>query len=341
MTRLNKFLFVLLLAQLALGLLVVLRSGQTVSFKEELVLPGFDIAAVSRLQIYADSGDKPALDLVKRGNDWVMASHFDYPVDVTRISAALTPLAAMKSGDPIATQASRHKQLRVDDKDFERKLVISSGGKDTTLFLGGTAALHRIAVRRAGEDNVLAAGGVSTASFSTTTREWISKIYSEVAREDIDKIAIQHNGVTLELDRSAPAAGSGSGKAAPAGAWRASIDGAPVVLATGETLDSYFIDSVVSEVSSIDAAPADPKRDAPPPTATITITRKSGGTVVLVLVTDGDGLWVKRQGMDRATRVDMLRFEQTLAAERSRLITKPVPGSGSGSGAGPRPPKRP
>jgi hypothetical protein len=336
MTRLNKILAALLAVQLGLAILVLSRNGETVSFKQELVLAGFDAAAVTRLQVF-DAPGKPGVDLVKRGSSWVLASHWDHPVDPKRIDAALGPLAKATAGDPIATSASRHKQQKVADQEFEKKLVISAAGKDTTLLIGVTRG-RRTSVRLAGDDRVLGASGLATGALSGLARDWVAATYSEIPRDDIEKIAIHKGAQTIELDRTGSAtagsgSGAGSGSAAPERTWRLAIDGQPVTLAAGEQLDSIAIDTVVSDITSIAAAPADPRRDASKPTATVHVTRKSGTTVTFEVVADGESYWIKQRGTSHATLVDKARFEAVVTADRSKLIQKPEPAPKPGAGS--------
>ena len=343
MTRLNKFLIGLAIAQVALAIFVVARSGGSVELAQTPVLAGFDAAQVTRLQVFENGSDK-GIDLVKKASGWVLASKWDYPVDSSKIDAAIGPLAKLTAGDPLATSAVKHKQLKVADNDFEKKVVITAGGKDTTLFVGATRS-RRTALRIGGDDRVLGATGVPVGALSSVPRDWVFPSYSDIPRDDIDKIEIVRGATKLELDRTVaatPAAGSGSGSgsgsAAPPRTWRVAIDGTPVVLAAGETLDTYMIDTIVSDVAQITAEPADPKLDASKPAATITVTKKDGKTVVFDVVENGPTYWIKQRGVERATQLDKSRFESVMAADRSKLVQKPEPpkpGAGSGDPTAP------
>jgi hypothetical protein len=59
------------------GLLVafVLTRGGDATLVEQPLLAGFDSATVTRLQLFGES-PSPRSSLVKRGADWVLASHF-------------------------------------------------------------------------------------------------------------------------------------------------------------------------------------------------------------------------------------------------------------------------
>ena len=121
--------------------------------------------------------------LVKRDTSWVLASGFDYPVEQTKVTDVLSPIAKLAAAAPIATQASRHKQLHVADDDFERKLVITADGKDLTLFIGGFAGTRRTAVRIGGDDRVYAVAGLSASTAGSEARQWIDTAYVKVPRD--------------------------------------------------------------------------------------------------------------------------------------------------------------
>ncbi len=331
MTRLNKILIGLAAAQLALALFVVTRSGGSVEVTTTPVLAGFDAAQVNRLQVF-EAGSTKGVDLVKRGTSWVIASHWDYPVDATKIDAALGPLAKLTAGDPLATSSTKHKQLKVADTDFDKKLVITAGGKDTTVLFGTTKS-RRTAVRIGGEERVLGAAGAPVGALSGTARDWIAANYVDIPRDDVEKIEIVRGTTKLELDRSGADLAAGSGSASPR-PWRLAIDGAPVVLATGETLDTFAIDTVVSDAAQVPAEPADPKRDVSSPAARVTVTRKGGQTVVLEVLAADTSWWIKQRGLERATTVDKSRFESVMTADRGKLVRKPEPAPKPGAGSG-------
>src|SRR5688572_462599 len=171
LTKTNKILLALLAIQVLLaGYVLVVRSDENVVLQEEPLLAGFDAAAVTKLQIHAGGKTKP-IELVKRGADWVIASHFDYPADPIKVEAALSPIAKLAAAEPVATSASRHKQLRVAEAEFDRKLVVTAGGTETTIFVGGPAGLRRNAVRLGSDERVYGVAGISASTYGSSARE--------------------------------------------------------------------------------------------------------------------------------------------------------------------------
>jgi hypothetical protein len=369
LTRFHKILIGLLAVQLLLVVIVMSRGDDASALKERPLLAGFDAAKVTRLQVFSGKDAKP-VDLVKRDASWVVASAFDYPADQAKISDALSPIAKLAAAEPMATQAGRHKQLHVADTDFERKLVITVAGKDVTLYIGSPAGARRAAVRIGGDDKVFAVAGISAAAVGSEPRQWVDTSYVKIAQGEIAKVIVQRDGQgdgkTVEFARPAQppaAAGSGSGSDTGAGSgsaatpsppadehWKVAVGGAPITLGAGESLDDEAVGRLVGEVATIDlSAPADPKRDASKPTATVTIERKATGTAtpaptILDVIADGSSYWVHDRSLSRAVLVDKARLDNVLGAERDKLIKKPPPpptatspGAGSGAASPPGP----
>lgn len=373
LTRFHKILLGLLAAQVLLIIVVAMRGDDSGALKEHPLVAGFDAAKVTRLQVFAGEVGKPGetgkpIDMVKRDASWVMASSFDYPVDQAKINDVLSPIAKLSAAAPIATQAGRHKQLKVADTEFERKLVITSDGKDLTLYIGASAGARRTAVRIGGSDNVYAVTGISAFTAGSEPRQWVDTGYVKVPTDEIGKVVVHRGATSIELARPAPppAAGSGSGEgsgsapppsppsAPPPQHWNVAVGEAPVVLATGESIDDTAIDRLVSLAGTIElSAPADPKRDAKAPTATITIERKASGATtaaptVLDVIADGTSFWVHDRSLSRAAMVDKARIEELVNLDRDKVVKKPPPPppknaapAGAGTGSAARPPGAP
>jgi hypothetical protein len=298
LTRFHKISIVLLVAQLALAAVMLLRDDDYAAEKPQPLLAGFDAAQVTRLQIA--SKDKP-VDLVKRDGAWVLASSFDYPVEESKVTDLLSQLAKLSAASPIARQASRHKQLGVADDDFTRKLIVTANGKDTTLFVGNGSGLRRTAIRLAGDARVFGVSGVSSYSIGNEPRQWVQTTYSQIPTDDIAKVVVQKAGATTEI------------------------------VAGDAALDAEKVTKLISSVATIDlVAPADPKRDASKPTATITIEKKAKDAstpapIVIDVIEDGTNYWVKTRGAVRAVLVEKSRLAKVVDADRAKLVKQAPP----------------
>ncbi len=326
LTRFHKILIGALAVQIVLAVIVLSRGDGAAATRERPLFPGFDAGKVTRVQVSA--ADHKAVDLVKRDPGWVVASGFDYPVDAARVTDALSPIAKLTVGEPIATQASRHKQLHVADDDYERKLVLTGGGgggKDLTLYLGGSAGSRRTAIRLGGDANVYAAAGISASLVGAEARAWVDTSYVKIPTDEVTKVTIAGTaGGPIELTRGEHPT--------------ATIAGAAIALDKGDTLDEAAISRLIGAATLIDlTAPADPKRDASKPTATITIERKAAAptaTTVIDVIADGASYWVHDRSSPRAVMVDKARLDSVVSVDRDKLVKKPAP-PGKGSAAAP------
>ncbi|HWO23582.1 MAG TPA: DUF4340 domain-containing protein [Kofleriaceae bacterium] len=374
LTRFHKILLGLLALQIVLVAVTFLRGGKPELAKDKPLFTGLDAAKVTRVRLFASGAEKPGVDLVKKGADWVVASHSDYPADAAKVKGLIEPLAKIAASDPIATSPARHKQLRVADRDFDRKIVLDvEGAGEKTLVIGNPVGSRRTAIRIGG-DAVYAATDVSF--FVAEPAGFVSTKYVDIPVAEVERLAIQRDQHMIEIWRSFPpapapgagAAGAGSGSAGSAAAppapapaplgdvtagagsgsaggatalppWNVAIDGTPVKLAPGESLDTEEIDRIVGQAASIELrAPADPKRDATKPTATLTIHRKGAEQpVVLTVVADGDTTyWVHQQGHKHAIVVNQGVIIGAVTADRDKLVKKPpAPAPEAGSGAAP------
>ena len=310
LTRFHQILIAALVVQLGLAGYMLTRSDDTAAQKSQPLLPGFDAAKVTKLAV---TGSGKSVSLAKVGDTWVVSSAFDYPVEASKISDALAPLAKLAAAAPIATQQSRAKQLRVADDDFEKKVVVTVDGKDVTLYVGQPAGMRRTAVRLAGSDDVYAVS-LQSWQYGVEPRDWVDNSYVNVPEDDIAKITVAKDGHTAELDHGDK--------------WTVSIDGAPVKETDKETFDDGAVSRMVMAASRVQLdTPADPKRDASHPTATITIERKpkkdqTVAPVVLDVIFDAGMYWVKDRSLGRAATVDKSRIDELVNVSRDKLVMK-------------------
>nr|HEX4316426.1 DUF4340 domain-containing protein [Kofleriaceae bacterium] len=329
LTNFHKGLIALLGVQLVLVVVVMLRGGDHGAAKEHALLPGFDAAKVTKIEV--STTGKPAVTLTKGATGWVVSSAFDYPVDEAKVTDLLAPLAKMKAAAPIATQQSRLKQLRVADDDFERRVVITADGKEATLYVGGQAGTRRTAVRFGGDDDVYAVTGVTPSIAGDDVRDWMQTGYVSAAKEDVASIKIQHGATTVVLTRDAAES-----------PWRVTVDGAEL---PAIELDTAAVDRLADDATDVTAtAPGDPKTAASAPAATVTIEQRAAkdakssslapAPIVFDVVAAGDAQWwVKDRAQTKAAMVDKAKLDPLVTAAKDKLV-KPAPaGSGAGSGS--------
>ena len=349
MTRLNKILIGLLVVQIVLAIVMLTRDRGGGPAQLEALSAGIDAAKVTRVQVFAkrDKGAtgeaKVGVDLVKKGDAWVVASAFGYPVDAEKVTKLLTGVSGLKSRGAIATSASRHVQLAVADDVYERKLVVTTPAGDRVYFIGGNAGTQRTAVRVGGDARVHAVPSrdLSAWSVDPEAKGWVDRTYLEIPKDEVVAISVKTAKGVVEVDKSG-------------GRWRVAIGGVPVTLAAGETIDGAGIDALAGKLSRVELAePADPARDASSPTATITVrtqapaTDADAGAVsaapperVIDVIADGERYWIHERGNARAVLVDKWALDSVVDMSRDTLVKKPAPpaGAAAGSAAAPPPP---
>jgi len=191
-TKLNKILIAVLIAQLALAAFVLTRDDQIHIAPMQPVLAGFDSAKVTRIQVFDKGGDKPAIDLAKAGDDaWKLSSGFDFPVDASKVGDLLSKVAAMKSRGPIATTAVRHEQLGVTDTGFEKKLVLTTPAGEVAVLVGKAEGGRTTAVRLAGDPRVYGVTALTAWGVEATPARWIDTSYLALEPDRVARLSIQ------------------------------------------------------------------------------------------------------------------------------------------------------
>lgn len=268
MNRLSKILLGVLVVQLAILAVVLSVSGEQRPSRPQPLLAGFDAAKVTRVQIFPAKDDQagvtaqpptPPIDLVKRGESWVVASSHDYPALSTPITDLLSKLGGLTHAGAIARGAARAKQLGVADEDYQRKVVLTIGGKDVALLVGNPVGSRQTAVRLGSDAAVMAVSNLSPWAIDAQLRTWVTPTYAEVPRDQISQVLVQRDGQSVQLLKDG-------------GQWKVQVDGAPVVPAAGEVVDQAVVDEVLGQVSNVElTAVADPKAAEGKVKATISV----------------------------------------------------------------------
>ena len=342
MTRLHKILIGLLVVQIALSVFIMVRDDGVRLAPMKPVIPKLDVAAVTRVQVFDKNGEKPVIELAKAGDAWQLASHFNHPVAAGKVDEILGKLGAMKSRGPIATTQVRHEQLGVADKKFERKIVLVTAKGETTVWIGGAGGGRLTAVRVGTDARVWGVTGLTAWQIETVPGQWVDPAYVALEKEQISRIVVQGKS-SVELEK------------AQAG-WQLSIAGQPIVLGPGETLDTAAVDRIVGQIAKLDITqPADPKRDASAPLATISIWTaapgdRPGDTApaqpapdpatassaerqadhVIDVMAEANDFWVHERGKPTAGIATRAMLADAVELARDKVVKKPEAPAKSG-----------
>jgi len=350
--KLNRILLGVLAAQIALVLIFQLRGEDTTIGKLEPILPAFARDKVDRVRVFdrtarapegeADQpaspkgkpGDKPSVDLVKKGSAWVLASHFDYPVSADKVTDLLDKIDGMRTRGAIASGAAREKQLEVADDSYQRKVIVTSGGKDTTFFVGASAGSRQTSVRLAGQEAIHGVTGLSAFGVGARASAWVEGAYVDVQPDRIASFDVVNAGGSFHLERSA----SGDG-------WQVTVGGQPLAPPAGMEINKGEIEKLAGKASRIFLSePGDPKRSIEKPLATVTLhlkpeqvpvagadagaaesTLDQGGAdrVIEIAATDAkDRSYVREKGRNQAALVEALGVTDLVELTRDKLVSK-------------------
>ncbi|HTE52809.1 MAG TPA: DUF4340 domain-containing protein [Kofleriaceae bacterium] len=352
MNKLNRILLGVLAAQIALVLIFQLRGEDTTIGKLEPILPAFARDKVERLRVFdrtarapegeADQpaspkgkpGDKPSVDLVKKGSAWVLASHYDYPVTADKVTDLLDKIDGMRTRGAIASGAAREKQLEVADDSYQRKVIVTSGGKDTTFFVGASAGSRQTSVRLAGQEAIHGVTGLSAFGVGARASAWVEGAYVDIQPDRIASFDVVNAGGSFHLERAA----SGDG-------WQVTVGGQPLVPPAGMEINKGEIEKLAGKASRIFLSePGDPKRSIEKPLATVTLhlkpeqvpvagadagaaesTLDQGGAdrVIEIAATDAkDRSYVREKGRNQAALVEALGVTDLVELTRDKLVNK-------------------
>ena len=198
---------VLLVLQLALALLLFMRRDPLAGVTSVTVLvPPDAVRNADHLVIEAKSGaaaggsgsatggpvpagpaagEATRLELVRKDGAWVLPASFDAPAEGAKVSALLDRLSALKRGLPIATSEAALRRFKVEDSDFERRLVLSAGDKAlATVYFGSSPGLRKSDARLS-PDKAVYSVDLPTYELPTDSGAWLS---GELLRGDADKL---------------------------------------------------------------------------------------------------------------------------------------------------------
>ena len=338
MSRINQILAGVLVVQALLALLLFLRGDDSGIRSLEPLLPDFDPAKVEKIEIVGgkkeDEKEQPSVVLAGNGDEWVVASHFDYPVETQKVDDLLDKVKTMKSRGPVATGKARQKQLEVGDDSYQRKIVLhSAGGGETTFYVGASAGARQTSVRMKGSDAIHGVGGLTAYGVAANPASWVDTNYFTIEDKNIASLEVSNANGIFTLERSDDPAG-----------WRVLVNGTPLVVPADKDLFVDHIEKLASKVSRINLAePGDPKRAVDKPQATVTIRMKppeaasqDGGPVSpgtsdepdehIIDIADGgaakDRAYVRVKGSATAVLVSALSMSDIVELSPDKLLAK-------------------
>ncbi len=347
MTRTNLILLGALIAQVLLAAVVRLSAESNAISKLGPIIPGIDPAKVTELEIVGPTAVGESIKLVKKGTEWKVASKLDYPAVQANVDELLGKIRDASSRGPIATSTERHKQLKVAEDDFERKVTVRQGTAETVFFLGTGGGSQRSTVRLAGKNDVYATAELSPGAAGYSLQSWIESKYVPIDSAELSSLVVQSATGTFLFERIAT------------GGWKVQLNGADLALPAGKQLNMPAVDALAQSFDSLmveepvavkEAGPTTISVDlisAPKP-ATPDATSAAVEHHLEIAPHDDKYFYVHERGNAHAVLVSKHFLAKVMELAPDKLVTdKPaeapdsaapnVPGSPAGAHGGPHP----
>lgn len=234
MSKANRILLGVLVAQLAVIAGTKLLGGRQATVAARKLLPELSAATVARLEI-AD-GEQHRVELAREGGQWVLASGGGYPVTQSKVTELIGKLAALTAAEPVSTQAQHQYALEVAADKFTRRVTVTpsaAGSKATTFFLGTSPGVKKAHFRFATEAQTYAASELSSWDVGAQPTDWIATEYFKVERKDVVALTLINANGKVELLKGAD------------GKWTLAD------LAKGETVNESEVESLLGASTTL------------------------------------------------------------------------------------------
>lgn len=262
--------------------------------------------------------DKKTVHLAKANGKWVLPDNGDFAVNEIQVSDFISKVLKIDTSRLVANTAASHTRLKVDDKDFVRRIDLTGGdGKTQSILIGTSPNVRATNVRSANKDAVYLTGDVTGTDINTDIASWINATYFTANTPDIKALAFTNAKGKFDFTRVVTDTWTLTG------------------LAKGETFNQNNFTTRLTRLNSIQMTEplgkaAKPEYGLDKPSATITITVQPSGTtptktILLVGAKDAtaDSYVVKSSGSDYYVRVAAFSLDTFINDDRSQFLVAP------------------
>ena len=174
-----------LAAQLVLAAALNLAGEEYGAFQAEEKLLSFKKQELVGLRI-EDSTNSVVLK--KQGGKWLLPESGDFPASQRDVEQLLDKLATLEKGWPVAKTRSAAHRFRVDEEQFERKLVlVADDDEQATLFVGSSPGFRKV-YARPGDGNEIFAVDFNTWEADAKADDWIDKDILTLDESNVERI---------------------------------------------------------------------------------------------------------------------------------------------------------
>lgn len=179
---------VVLAVQVGLAIALNMNRQQMEPFRPTAPLLAFDRGSVDTITISSGKGEK--VRLAKKDGKWILPDYFAFPADQDAVDKLVATLAGMKESWPVATTTGAAERFKVAKNDFERHIVLQSGGKTVAdLYVGTSPGFRKVHVRVAGRDDIQSVA-FSAYEAGTGHDDWLDRRFLALDGKKIQKIVL-------------------------------------------------------------------------------------------------------------------------------------------------------
>ncbi len=198
MNRNNQILSGLLVVQLILVAIAFWPASTTSGGGSAPLLGEFDTTAVVGLTIRDNENQQ--IEMSKNGENWVLASADDYPVDGEKVTPVLEKLQTVNSNRLVTQTDSSHGRLKVATDDFERLVEMSlQDGTTHKLYVGTSGGPSATHVRLDGQNEVYLTGDLSMWDVNPGANSWVDTVYATVPPTATLALQLENANGTFEF----------------------------------------------------------------------------------------------------------------------------------------------
>jgi len=131
-----------------------------------------EITAITRIEI---TGEENSVNLAWENDSWVTDGESKLPADAKKVGDFVESLIKLKAPFPVATTANSHPRFEVDDKKFQRKIVIFDEDKNVgEIYLGTSPGFRKVHARRSDQQEIFAVD-LNLHEVFDTDEDWMDK----------------------------------------------------------------------------------------------------------------------------------------------------------------------
>jgi len=232
MSKQNRILAAILIAQLVLIAVVFWPHKAVTGNAGKLLFPGVEIDRIAKLTI--TDAQQQSIQLLRNPDGWVLPEQDDYPCQDSKVTTFLGKLVALKTDRLVAQTETSHKQLGVAAEAYERLVEFElSDGTQHKLYLGTSTGASASHMRADAQKEVYQATDLSVWDVSSMASGWVDTAYWNIPQDQIVALSMRNSNGLMEFEKDA------------SGAW--TLKG----LGLNDKLDSNSVQSFISSAASI------------------------------------------------------------------------------------------